>query len=166
MKAITLTSFAPIGDARATRLILGSMPGATSMAAGQYYAHPQNAFWPIMAGLIGVDVGAPYALRVAALVEARVVLWDVLQSCERVGSLDASIRRDTEAANDFAGFFAERSLLRQVFFNGAAAETSFKRHCAGLLCESRLRFVRLPSTSPALASLRFEQKRLAWQAAW
>jgi double-stranded uracil-DNA glycosylase len=160
----TVDGFAALSDARATHLILGSMPGVDSLEAGQYYAHPQNTFWPIMAGLIGEVAGAPYERRVAALLAARVALWDVLRSCVREGSLDASIRRDSELANDFAAFFAEHPQVTQVFFNGAAAEASFKRHSAALLREPRLRFARLPSTSPAHAALRFEQKRLAWQA--
>ena len=157
-------SFPPIIDARATRLILGSMPGAASLTAQQYYAHPHNAFWRIMATLTGVSTSAAYLERVRALQDAKLAVWDVLRSCERPGSLDASIRRDTEVANDFVAFFAQHPNVTQVFFNGGAAQASFKRHCSALLCDSRLSFQRLPSTSPAHASLRFEQKLAAWRA--
>ena len=159
-----LQSFPPIADARATRLILGSMPGAASLTAQQYYAHPHNAFWRIMATLTGVSTSAAYLERVRALQDAKFAVWDVLRSCERPGSLDASIRRDTEVANDFVVFFAQHPNVTQVFFNGGAAQASFKRHCSALLCDSRLSFQRLPSTSPAHASLRFEQKLAAWRA--
>jgi double-stranded uracil-DNA glycosylase len=158
-------SFPPIVDARATQLILGSMPGAASLNAQRYYAHPHNAFWRIMAAVTGVAADAAYPERVRGLQDANVALWDVLQSCERIGSLDSSIRRDSEIANDFATLFVRHPRITQVFFNGSAAQASFKRHCAALLRDPRLSFYRLPSTSPAHAALRFEQKLAAWQQA-
>ena len=165
MSSVHVHSFAPIADARATRLILGSMPGAASLSAGQYYAHPHNAFWRIMATLTGAAPDAAYSERVRALQAAKVAVWDVLQSCERPGSLDASIRRDSVVANDFAAFFAQHTRITHVFFNGGAAEASFKWHCAAQLREPRLSFQRLPSTSPAYAALRFEHKLAAWHSA-
>lgn len=162
---IHVHSFPPIADASATRLILGSMPGAVSLSAKQYYAHPHNAFWRIMAALTGVPADAEYAARVHALQRARLAVWDVLQSCERPGSLDSSIRRETEVANDFATFFNHHPRITQVFFNGGGAEASFRRHCAALLRDPRASFLRLPSTSPAHASLRFEEKLAIWQSA-
>jgi double-stranded uracil-DNA glycosylase len=163
MSSVHVHSFAPIADARATRLILGSMPGAASLSAGQYYAHPHNAFWRIMATLTGVAPDAAYEERVRALQNVNVAVWDVLQSCERPGSLDASIRRDSEVTNDFAAFFVRHPLITHVYFNGGAAEASFKRHSAALLREPRLSFQCLPSTSPAHAALRFEHKLAAWR---
>lgn len=157
-------SFPPIVDERATRLILGSMPGKASLTAHQYYAHPHNAFWRIMTALLEVAPDAAYVARVRALQEAEMAVWDVLQSCERHGSLDSSIRRDTEIANDFVTFFAQHPRVTKVFFNGGAAEAGFKRHCSALLGNPRLSFQRLPSTSPAHASLRFGQKLAAWRA--
>lgn len=158
-----IQSFPPIADAHATRLILGSVPGVASLAANQYYAHPHNAFWRIMATFTAAAHTADYAARVRALQRERVAVWDVLQSCERPGSLDSSIRRNSEVANDFATFFVRHPHITQVFFNGAAAEASFKRHCAVLSHDSRFSFQRLPSSSPTHASLRFEQKLAAWQ---
>ena len=158
-------SFPPIADARATRLILGSMPGVASLTAGQYYAHPQNAFWRIMSELIGFAPDATYVAHVQALHLAGIAMWDVLQSCERPGRLDTSILRHSEVANDFTAFFARHATVTRVFFNGGAAEASFKRHCAMLMRDPRLSFQRLPSTSPAHASLRFEQKLCAWKSA-
>jgi len=157
-------SFPPIADARATRLILGSMPGKASLNAQRYYAHPHNAFWRIMTVLLEVPPDAAYIARVRALQDAKLAVWDVLQSCERHGSLDSSIRRDSEVANNFATFFAQHPRITQVFFNGGAAEAGFKRHCSALLGDPRFSFQRLPSTSPAHASLRFEQKLAAWRA--
>jgi hypoxanthine-DNA glycosylase len=89
----------------ARALILGSMPGAASLRAAQYYAHPRNQFWPIMGELVGADPALPYEQRLDRLTSAGIALWDVFARCEREGSLDAHIRDDTAVANDFAEFF-------------------------------------------------------------
>jgi hypoxanthine-DNA glycosylase len=158
-----LHSFAPIVDAEAEVLVLGSMPGAASLAAQQYYAHRHNAFWPIMAELLGFDRDAPYPARVAALQAAHIALWDVLQSCTRQGSLDARIAPGSEVANDFVGFFASQPKISRVFFNGAKAEASFRRHVLPRLAAGQLQFCRLPSTSPAHAARSYAEKRDAWR---
>ena len=160
-----LQSFPPIANAEATRLILGSMPGAASLAARQYYAHPQNAFWRIMGELLGFAPDAAYAQRTRALQRAGIAVWDVLQYCERPGSLDSAIVRGTEVANDFATFLAQHPDIRIILFNGVTAETAFRRHCRALLNDSQITFARAPSTSPAHASLRFDAKLAAWRAA-
>ena len=157
-------SFAPVASADARILILGSMPGVASLNAGQYYAHPQNRFWPIMGRLLGFDPAqTAYAKRKACLTEAGIALWDVLQSCERPGSLDSAIRRETQIANDFAAFFAAHPLICRVYFNGAHAEQVFRRYVRPSLSEpGALAFTRLPSTSPAHASLSFDDKLAQW----
>ncbi len=160
-----IKSFPPIVNRHATRLILGSMPGVASLAAGEYYAHRQNAFWPILSAVIGVTPDAPYSQRVSALLAVKIAVWDVLRTCERPGSLDASIRRDSEIANDFVAFLQQHSRITQIFFNGNAAEACFRRHCASLLRDPRYGFTRLPSTSPAHATLRLLQKQALWLAA-
>ncbi len=157
--------FPPIADVEATRLILGSMPGVASLAAGQYYAHPQNAFWRIMGDLLSFAPDAPYATRVQAMKRAGIAVWDVLQYCERPGSLDSAIVRDSEVANDFAAFFREHRAVTQVLFNGSAAEACFRRYSSELIGAGSLRFQRLPSTSPAHASMRFDAKLESWRAA-
>ena len=163
MNKARVESFSPISNAQSTRLILGSMPGVASLHAAQYYAHPHNAFWPIMGALLGFSAFAPYAARVEALQQAQIALWDVLACCERLGSLDASIRLGSEVANDFDGFFGTHSAITQVYFNGAAAEAAFKRHCSQWPHDPRLTFQRLPSSSPAHATLRPEQKFTQWK---
>ena len=160
MRRARIRSFAPIADRRARVLILGSMPGIRSLQARQYYAHPQNAFWRILCDLMGIDRSAPYQKRIRTLKSARIALWDVLHSCMRDGSLDTRI--ETEVANDFDAFFARHPGITHVFFNGAKAETSFRRHVHGWI-DTRLRYARLPSTSPAHASMPYPRKLAAWR---
>ncbi len=163
MSMARVHSFEPIGDMKAEVLILGSMPGEASLAAGQYYAHPRNAFWHIMSELLQFDVASTYPARVRALKSARVALWDVLESCTRKGSLDAMIERHTQIANDFATFFRTHKRIAHVFFNGAKAEICFKRNALLKIDCGSIRYVRLPSTSPANAAISFEQKLSAWR---
>mgnify|MGYP001255453730 FL=1 len=160
-----ITSFPPLIAPDATRLILGSMPGVASLTAGQYYAHPQNAFWRIMGAVARFDATLPYEERVAALRKAGVALWDVLAACERAGSLDSAIARSSEEANDLAGLLSLQPQIKRIYFNGATAEATFRRHCKALAARNDLCFTRLPSTSPAHASLRFEEKCAVWREA-
>ena len=180
----TLTGLAPVIAPGARPLILGSMPGAASLRRGEYYAHPRNAFWPIMERLFAHDAGPgdvspgatrlDYEARVAVLLEARVAVWDVLRAAERPGSLDADI--SSPVANDIAAFFARHPAVRTVFFNGTKARALWARHVApalpaglearevvsALLAGLDLRLVTLPSTSPANAALTFADKLAAW----
>lgn len=160
----TVTSFAPLAHPSARILILGSMPGVASLEAGQYYAHPRNAFWPIMASLCGFSAELPYARRVAALKSTGIALWDVLQSCHRPGSLDAAIASGSRVPNDFRAFFAAHPGIRLVAFNGAEAERSFKALVLPQIDVYGIRCVRLPSTSPAHA-VPVERKLAAWREA-
>jgi len=162
LRKARIRSFAPIADRRARVLILGSMPGRASLQAGRYYAHPQNVFWRIASDLLRFDPEAPYRTRVKALGTARIALWDVLFSCVRDGSLDARIERET--ANDFGAFFRDHRSITHVYFNGAKAEASFRRHVLGRIGVRNLSYIRLPSTSPANASMTYEQKLNAWRA--
>ena len=153
--------FSPIARPDARILILGSMPGQASLAAGQYYAHPRNAFWPIMGALLGFDPALSYPERAAMLTAAGIALWDVLHACSRLGSLDSAIAPDSVEPNDFAAFFAAHPHIGHVFFNGTTAATLFRRHYPE---QSRtFHLVRLPSTSPAHASRNFADKLAAWQ---
>jgi hypoxanthine-DNA glycosylase len=114
-----------------------------------------------MGRLLGFDARAPYARRVAALKARGIAVWDVLHSCVREGSLDASIEQ--EIANDFAAFFRAHPRLTHVYFNGAKAEASWRRHVPPEIGHG-LRFARLPSTSPAHAALSRARKLAAWRA--
>jgi len=157
-------SFPPIARPDARILILGSMPGLASLAANQYYAHPRNAFWPIMGELLGFPPQLDYPARTAALCRVRIAVWDVLYSCRRQGSLDSAIDDNTLVANDLAGFLAGHPAIRHVFFNGAKAESCFRRHIKLAMPEREIAFNRLPSTSPSHAGRSFEQKLLSWRA--
>lgn len=158
-------SFAPVGDEGATVLILGSMPGRASLEAGRYYAHPRNCFWRIMGELVGFRCDAPYEERMRALEDAGIAVWDVLQSCQREGSLDSSIRDETLVANDFAAFFRSHRAVGRVLFNGTKADQCFRRHVLGPGIGAQLDLRRLPSTSPANASWPYPRKLEAWRLA-
>lgn len=157
-------SFPAVHTGAARVLILGSMPGEASLAAVQYYAHPRNAFWPIMGALFGAGPELPYVQRLERLCAAGVALWDVIGACQREGSLDSAIARDSIVANDFTALFSACPGIGHVFFNGSAAEAAFRRHVKRPPTGQPLRFTRLPSTSPAHAARSFEAKLAAWQA--
>lgn len=156
-------SFAPIADAAARILILGSMPGVESLRAGQYYAHPRNAFWRIMGDLVGAGPELPYAKRTQQLRRSGIALWDVLAACIREGSLDAAIDEESIIANDLLSFLAQHSRITHVFFNGATAERCFARHVQPALEAGTLQLQRLPSTSPAHAAMDYARKLQAWR---
>ncbi|WP_404419162.1 DNA-deoxyinosine glycosylase [Marinospirillum sp.] len=159
-----VNSFAPVEPTSCRLLILGSMPGKASLAATEYYAHPRNAFWPIMAELLGFDPKADYRLRTQALQEAGIGLWDVMQSCLRPSSLDSDILETSIIPNDFPGWFQRHPHTHTVLCNGGKAFQSYQRHVRPLLDEPfrQLPLYQLPSTSPAHASLTLQQKRLEW----
>jgi TDG/mug DNA glycosylase family protein len=156
-------SFAPVEDADASVLILGSMPGKASLAAGQYYAHHRNMFWTIMGELVGAHPGLPYQERLKILRSSGIALWDVLESCLRKTSMDAHIKATSEVPNDFNAFLLQHPGVTHVFFNGAKAEQSFMKHVLPSLKSAPLQFQRLPSTSPANAGMNYRQKLLAWR---
>jgi hypoxanthine-DNA glycosylase len=157
-------SLAPRIAASSRVLVLGSMPGKVSLAAGEYYAHPRNLFWPLMEQLLGIDRAAPYERRVAALLRRGVALWDVLETCMRTSSLDSDIVASSIVANDFPRLLARHQRIRVVCFNGAKAAASFRRHVLPQLPDAqRIAFHDLPSTSPANAVIPFTRKLAAWR---
>lgn len=153
--------FPPIARPDARILILGSLPSERSLAAGEYYAHPQNAFWRIMREIVGAE--GSYDSRCTALVEAHIALWDVLRQSVRPGSMDAGIRLDTSQVNDFESFLSQHIDIGTICFNGRKAEAMFRRFVRWetLQCQPRLEL--LPSTSPAYASMPFAEKLRRWR---
>ncbi|MEO6118007.1 MAG: DNA-deoxyinosine glycosylase [Methylotenera sp.] len=156
-----LISFDPVAHYSAKILILGSMPGIQSLNAKQYYAHKQNAFWKIMAELTGLNPEAPYTERLDTLIASGIALWDVLNSCEREGSLDNAINLTSIRPNDFRSFFRHHPQLELICFNGSLAERCFMSHVIPTLNHS-IPCVRLPSTSPAHATLSLLEKMTTW----
>lgn len=159
--AVRLVGLAPVFAPDARLLVLGSFPGAASLQAAQYYAHPRNAFWPVMAALTGeVDLAArPYAERLQALKRHRLALWDAVAACEREGSLDTAI--EAAEPSDLAGLVARLPALRAIACNGAHAHAQTLR----ALPAAAVPVLRLPSTSPAHAGLRLADKTDAWRSA-
>jgi hypoxanthine-DNA glycosylase len=152
-----LAGLAPVIAANTRILILGSFPGAASLAAQQYYAHPRNQLWPILSRLTGEDLaGLRYEERLPRLLAHGFGLWDVLGACKREGSLDSSIRN--ACANDFARLRELCPLLEVVGFNGQASGKFAPQFAA-----AGYRTVVLPSTSPAHAALSFDRKLESWR---
>jgi hypoxanthine-DNA glycosylase len=151
---------APVTRPDTRVLLLGSLPGAVSLAERRYYAHPQNQFWRLVGAVIGRDlVALPYEARLEALLDAGIGLWDTVAAATREGSLDADIR--LHRASDLAGLAATLPHLRAVGFNGAASARIGRGQLEGV---SELALVDLPSSSPAYASLPFERKLDRWRA--
>lgn len=153
--AVLIQSFPPIAGAGCRVLVLGSVPGVASLNAGQYYAHPRNTFWPIIRALFP-DVNGEYPARCQMLLHHGVALWDVLASCERPGSLDQNIR--AAIPNDIPSLLEQCPRLHAVCLNGGAALRYYRKHFSLL----PLSIHPLPSTSPAAARLRLEEKLEAW----
>jgi hypoxanthine-DNA glycosylase len=160
-----LQGLAPVVGPDTRMLVLGSFPGVASLARQQYYAHAQNQFWRLLQS-VWPQQPQPgpqdYAGRCAWLLERGLGLWDVYDSCERQGSLDAAIRRPQ--VNDFAALRARCPQLRVLAHNGAE---SFRHADAALAAlhlpgAAPLQALKLPSTSPANAGWSFERKRAAW----
>ena len=154
------TGFPPVAGPDARVLILGSLPGQRSLEAAQYYAHRQNAFWRIMAELFGI--AGDYESRCEQLTQHGIALWDVLASSVRPGSMDADIQLEASRPNDFAEFLAAHAEIARICFNGRKAEEIFRRFVVPDLVAAGPVLVSLPSTSPAFASMAFDQKRDAW----
>jgi len=145
-------------------LILGSMPSKTSLDKTQYYAHPQNSFWFIMESLFSNDTKLNYLQCVKLLEENNIAVWDVLKKCVRLGSLDSAIEKNSMVANDFNAFFEHYPDIQTVFFNGAKSETEYTRQVIPTLSPQfvHLESYRLPSTSPAMATLKPTEKLQQW----
>jgi len=158
--------FPPIARKDAHTLILGSLPGRKSLEMRQYYAHPHNAFWKLIARIFDVAPELTYAQRARVLTRNGIALWDVLAGAERPGSLDSSIVHATAEANDFREFFRAHTKLRRVFFNGRKSEEIFRQRVLPRIAAEfpRIRYASLPSTSPAHAGMSFARKLARWRA--
>jgi TDG/mug DNA glycosylase family protein len=159
-----ITGFAPLVGSQPRILILGSVPSVASLERHEYYGKQQNAFWRIMGELFAAGPALAYEQRVAKLTGANVAVWDVLASCVRPGSLDSAIEMRTAEVNDFSSFLAKFPTIEHVFFNGRKAEDIYSRRVLPEIKDTRadIHYYCLPSTSPAMAALTFEQKLQSW----
>jgi len=155
-----LRSFEPIVDEKSKVLILGTMPGVESLRQRQYYAHPRNLFWPLVYGIFDRKPEPDYKKRVEFLKSRNIALWDVYKSCRRKGSLDSNIC--DEVPNDVAGLLNKHPNIRYVFCNGETSEKHFRRHVLPHVSHE-IHYMRLPSTSPANASVTQEDKLYMWR---
>ena len=155
-----LQGLAPVIASTTKLVVLGSFPGAASLAAQRYYGHSRNHFWPLLSALWSVDlVALPYDERLAVLLERGVGLWDVYARCRRQGSLDSAIE-DAER-NDLRHLLQLAPGLRVIAHNGGESARSLP-----LTRALGVTVLKLPSSSPANASWSFERKRVAWRAAF
>lgn len=159
-----VSSFPPVIGSNPRIIILGSMPGIASLEAVQYYAHPRNAFWPIMAELFDFDHEVDYRSRIDQVRALPVILWDTLASCYRPGSLDSEISADSVESNDIASLLSQYPKIRLIAFNGATSEKYFRRLVLPQLnAETLPRLIRMPSTSPANAGMNLASKTDRWR---
>ena len=152
-----ISSFPPIVSPTSKILILGSIPGVKSLEQQQYYAHPQNKFWTILSELFQEDVTTDYSERITLLQRKHIALWDVIDSCERKGSLDVKIKNEEQ--NDIGKFLTDHPNIIAVFCNGQKA---FKNVQKKLGSTSQFPIFVLPSTSPAHA-VPFDKKLHVWK---
>jgi TDG/mug DNA glycosylase family protein len=152
-----LTGLPPVLNSQTRILILGSFPGAASLAAAQYYAHPRNQFWRLLSALFNEDfVTLHYAERLNRIAERHVGLWDVIAACERKGSLDTAIRQAKQT--DFSILKNSYPAIHTIGFNGKTAGKA-----APVFEAAGYRTCILPSSSPAHAQLSFAQKLVQWR---
>ena len=155
------SGFSPIANIDAETLILGSIPSIKSLEKQQYYGHPQNSFWWIMGEIFTFDSTIEYQLRIEKMLEHKIAIWDVLQQCERKGSLDSAIIAKTIKPNDFKTFFLKYKNIKKVIFNGTKAEKEFNKHVK--LSNNSIILHKAPSTSPAMAILTKNAKLAIWK---
>lgn len=154
-----LKSFEPIVDKDSRVLILGTMPGVESLKQQQYYAHPRNLFWPFIYGIFNEKPDSDYGNRIQFLRQKNIALWDVYKTCKRKGSLDANI--NDEVLNEVAKLINAHSNINYIFCNGATSEKQFITNVLPEIKRNIL-YMRLPSTSPANASIPLKQKLNMW----
>jgi len=152
-----LRGFPPVVSGNTHTMILGSFPGEASLEATQYYAHPRNQFWRLLGAVLGETQlhELPYDARLECVLSHGIGIWDVLDACHREGSLDSAIRN--AQPNDFASLREHAPLLTKVCFNGKTAG-----RFAPVIAAAGYTTLVLPSSSPAHASLSFEQKLTVW----
>lgn len=151
-------SFEPIINAASEILVLGSMPGDESLRKNEYYGNPRNQFWRILYSIFGAEKEEGYEKRLAFALDHKIALWDVIESCQREGSLDSNIK--DALPHDFVNFHQNYPGIRVVLFNGGKAYNVYRQQ-VGLNLKEGLIYYSLPSTSPANTQ-RYEDKLEKW----
>ncbi len=153
-----LRGFPPVVAAHTHTLILGSFPGEASLAVTQYYAHPRNQFWKLLGAVLDEPQlpDLDYDVRLERVLKHGIGIWDVLAACHREGSLDSAIRN--ARPNDFDALREHAPPLKRVCFNGKTAG-----RFADVIGAAGYETLVLPSSSPANATLSFDQKLLRWR---
>jgi hypoxanthine-DNA glycosylase len=161
----SLAGFSPLVSDNCTKLILGSMPGVESLNQQQYYAHPRNAFWPIMASICHFDL-QDYSSNCLNLNQSCIALWDIIASCQRKGSLDSAIIGDSVVVNDFSWLFSQYKAITDIYCNGGKSHSLFKKHIIKPnLLPRHINVHQMPSTSPAYAAMKYSEKLSKWSKA-
>ena len=152
-----ISSFPPIINENSKILILGSIPGVKSLEMQQYYAHPQNKFWKIICEIFNEEFTTNYQQRIEILEKHHIALWDVIDTCERKGSLDSEIKN--EEANKIEELLQNFPNIKAIFCNGQKSHKNLQKILGK---KFRLPIIVLPSTSPAYAGLSYFDKLKLW----
>lgn len=153
-----IKAFPPLVFAESTILILGTMPGEKSLQLQEYYGNKANQFWKLLYAVYEEVPSDDYNEKVKFLKRMGIALWDVLEFCERKGSLDSAIK--CEVPNDFDTFYNNHPAIRQVFFSSKNAEKFYDKHVKK---RSGIIYRTLPSPSGANATMRFSEKLEIWK---
>ncbi|MDE6910253.1 MAG: DNA-deoxyinosine glycosylase [Lachnospiraceae bacterium] len=153
-------TFGPVFDAHSKILILGSVPSVKSREQQFYYGHPQNRFWKVISAVFDESVPVTVEEKKAFLLRNRIALWDVVESCDIIGSSDSSIRN--VKANDMETILGEAD-IRAIFVNGGKAYELFVKYCGQYVRKDKPRLVKLPSTSPANAAWSYDRLQSTWK---
>jgi hypoxanthine-DNA glycosylase len=152
-----ITSFSPFINSETEILILGTMPGIASLEKQEYYAHPRNHFWKIMYTLLdSLPISVVFEEKIKLLQNNKIGLWDVLENCERNGSLDINIKNQKE--NDFETLFKNYPTITKIIFNGKESHKYFLKKFGQI---KGITYYVMPSTSPA-NTMSFEKKVEIW----
>lgn len=150
--------FDSISNADTAILILGSMPGDTSINLQQYYGHPMNRFWKIISTITNNKLPITYKGKIDLLLKIKVGVWDVAHKADRIGSLDSAIKN--EAPNYLEGFIVKHKNLKVIGFNGKKSESMFNKYFDR---RDDIRYISLPSSSPANTTISFDDICKLWE---
>jgi hypoxanthine-DNA glycosylase len=154
----TKSSFDPVSDSNTTILILGTMPGDKSLELNEYYGHSRNRFWKIISTITNNDLPLTYSGKKSLLLKSKIGIWDVAHKANRKGSLDSAI--EDEEPNDMDGFIARHKNLKIIGFNGTKSQALFDKYFDR---KSGMKYISLPSTSPANTGIDFDNMCKQWR---